>query len=154
LDDSALRDPHAAEQQVARAQLDESIADTLERLRVTLDTQVRALHESLSGDDAPVVSEAVQGLARDLAHKLDRFERRILAGVKRREVEAMREVAALRAALRPLGSSPERVLNLMPLLVRYGLSILPAMAEAASAHAQSLVHGTVAPTVVGTPASL
>jgi bacillithiol biosynthesis cysteine-adding enzyme BshC len=154
LDDSALRDPHAAEQQVARAQLDESIADTLERLRVTLDTQVRALQESLSGDDAPVVSEAVQGLARDLTHKLDRFERRILAGVKRREVEAMREVAALRAALRPLGSSPERVLNLMPLLVRYGLSILPAMAEAASAHAQSLVHGTVAPTVVGTPASL
>jgi bacillithiol biosynthesis cysteine-adding enzyme BshC len=142
LDDAALRDPHAAEQIMARARLDETVADTFERLRVTLDAQVRTLGESLAGDDAPVAPETVQGLTRDLTHTLDRFERRLLAGVKRRESEAMREVAAVRAALRPNGASPERVLNLMPLLVRYGTGVLPAMARAAAEHASALVQGT------------
>jgi hypothetical protein len=36
-------------------------------------------------------------------------------------------VAALRAALRPNGKSPERVLNLMPLLARYGVGVFDAM---------------------------
>lgn len=150
IDDTALRDPHAAEQIIARAQLDENIADTLERLRVTLDAQVRTLAESLSGDDAPVARTAVDGLSRDLGHKLDRFERRVLAGVKRRETDAMREVAALRAALRPNGASPERVLNLMPMLARYGTGLLAAMSRAAGAHANALVHGTSRATLVET----
>ncbi len=148
LDDAVLRDPHAAEQNIARARLDETVADTFERLRVTLDAQVRTLGESLGGEESPVAPETVQGLTRDLTHTLDRFERRLLAGVKRREAEAMREVAALRAALRPNGASPERVLNLMPLLVRYGTGLLPAMARAAGDHATTLVHrGVAAPSV-------
>ena len=141
LDDGALRDPHAAEQQVARAQLDETVADTMERLRVTLDTQVRALREALYGEGAPVPDAVVHGLAQDLAHRLDRFERRLLAGVKRRESEALREVSALRAALRPQGKSPERVLNIVPLLVRYGPGVLSRMRQEALPHAQALVSG-------------
>jgi len=141
LDDGALRDPHAAEQQVARAQLDETVADTMERLRVTLDTQVRALREVLYGEGAPVPDEVVHGLAKDLAHRLDRFERRLLAGVKQRESEALREVSALRAALRPQGKSPERVLNIVPLLVRYGPGVLSRMRQEALPHAQALVSG-------------
>ncbi len=142
LDDASLRDPHAAEQQVARGHLDESVSDTMERLRVTLDTQVRALRESLTGDGAPVAQEVVQGLARDLGHRLDRFERRLVAGVKRRETVALRDVAALRAALRPNGQSPERVLNIVPLLARYGPDLLTAMCTAAGPHARALVSGT------------
>jgi bacillithiol synthase len=142
LNEASLRDPHAAEQIVARAQLNEHLADTMERLRVTLETQVRALHESLAGDDAPVASDVVQGLARDLAHRLDRFERRVIAGVKRQESEVLRDVAALRAALRPHGQSPERVLNLIPLLARFGPDVLRRMSEAAEPHAQALVAGT------------
>ncbi|MBY0488975.1 MAG: bacillithiol biosynthesis BshC [Gemmatimonadaceae bacterium] len=150
LDDAALRDPHAAEQILARARLDENVADTFERLRVTLDAQVRTLGESLAGEESPVAPETVQGLSRDLTHTLDRFERRLLAGVKRRETEAMREVAAVRAALRPNGASPERVLNLMPILVRYGTGVLTAMADAAAEHAAALVHGDAAAPVAET----
>lgn len=141
LSDAALRDPHAAEQVVARAHMDEHLADTMERLRVMLDTQVRALHESLAGETAPVASDVVQGLARDLAHRLDRFERRVIAGVKRQESDVLRDVAALRAALRPKGQSPERVLNLVPLLARFGVGVLRSMSEAAVPHAQALVAG-------------
>jgi uncharacterized protein YllA (UPF0747 family) len=86
-----------------------------------------------------VSDDVVNGLARDLGHRLDRFERRVLAGVKRRDSEAMREVAVVRAALRPLGQSPERVLNLVPFLVRYGPDLLQQMRAEAEGHARQLV---------------
>lgn len=144
LEDSVLRDPHAAEQVIARARLDDGVADMLERLRVTLDAQVGVLREVVRGDDAPVADEVVNGLARDLSHRLDRFERRVLAGVKRRETEALGEVAALRAALRPMGESPERVLNLLPFLARFGPDVLRRMCQAATPHARALVTGIAA----------
>jgi len=139
--ETMLRDAHAAEQHVARALLDDSLHDTLERLRVTIDAQLRALHETIGDDDAPVPSAVVDGLSRDLMHRLDRFDRRVLAGVKRRETDAMREVSAMRAAVRPMGQSPERVLNLMPMLARYGVGVLNRMMEVARPHAHGLVHG-------------
>lgn len=141
ISDDMLRDAHAAEQHVARAQLADEVADSMERLRVALDTQVRALRESLAGEAAPVADDVVNGLARDLAHRIDRFERRVTAGVKRVEHESMREVAALRAALRPNGKSPERVLNLIPLLARYGPELLGQIRRAAGPHARQLVSG-------------
>lgn len=145
--DEQLHDPHAAEQVIARAQLDESVADALERLRVTLETQLRTLGDALRVPDdeepeaALVAPSVLDGLARDITHRLDRFERRVLAGVKRREIGAMQDVAAVRAALRPLGQSPERVLNLVPLLVRYGPGLLDRMREEAMGHARLLVTG-------------
>jgi len=84
----------------------------------------------------------VEGLARDLAHRIDRFERRLLSGVKRLEHEAMRDVAAVRAALRPDGKSPERVLNFVPLLARYGTGLLERVRDAAASHARELVGGS------------
>jgi uncharacterized protein YllA (UPF0747 family) len=139
--DADLRDPHAAERVVARSQLDETVSDSMERLRVALETQVRAMREVVAGEDAPVAEEVVEGLARDLAHRIDRFERRLLSGVKRLEHEAMRDVAAVRAALRPNGKSPERVLNFVPLLARYGTGLLERVRDAAAPHARELVGG-------------
>jgi uncharacterized protein YllA (UPF0747 family) len=86
----------------------------------------------------------VQGLARDVTHRIDRFERRVLAGMKRVEQDAQVEVAALRSALRPQGRSPERVLNLMPMLARYGPALLAGIADAARPYARSLVTGAPA----------
>ena len=117
------------------------MADSMERLRVALETQVGAMRDVVAGDDAPVADEVVQGLARDLSHRIDRFERRVLSGVKRLEHETMRDVAAIRAAVRPNGQSPERVLNLVPLLARYGVSVLERIREAAVPHARELVSG-------------
>lgn len=152
--ESQLRDPHAAEQVVARLRLDESVGDQLERLRVTLEAQLGGLEASVSAEGSPVVPQVVQGLARDLAVRLDRFERRLLSGVKRREVEAMRELAALRAAVRPHGRSPERVLNAIPLFARFGPGTLERMRDAATTHAQRLVDGVTAfATAESTPAA-
>jgi uncharacterized protein YllA (UPF0747 family) len=142
LAEPVLRDPHAAEQHVAQRLLDEQIVDTLERLRVAVDVQLRALRDTVDGAGAPVQPEVIAGLAKDLSHRIDKFERRVLGGVKRTESEAMREVAFVRATLRPMGNSPERVLNLLPYLARFGTGLLDEIRMAAAPHAQTLVHGT------------
>jgi len=140
--EAALRDPHAAEQLVAQRLLDDGISDTLERLRVAIDAQLRALRDSVDGAGAPVSHDVIAGLSRDLTHRIDKFEHRVLGGVKRNELEAMRELAYVRASLRPMGKSPERVLNLLPYLARFGVGLLHRLRDASASHAHSLVHGT------------
>ncbi len=141
LTDALLRDPHAAEQHVARAALSTESVDALDRLRVAIETQVRALRDATSGTDELLSPAVVDGLAAQLELRVERFERRMVAAVKRREGTRLREVAAVRAALRPDGHSPERRLNLMPMLARYGVDILEAMRREARAHVERLVHG-------------
>jgi len=142
LSEETLRDPHAAEQQVAQRLMDDGISDTLERLRVAIDAQLRALRDSVDGAGSPVTHDVIAGLSRDLTHRIDKFEHRVLGGVKRNEVDAMRELAYVRASLRPMGKSPERVLNLLPYLARFGVGLLTRLRAASQSHAQALVHGT------------
>lgn len=139
LDEAALRDPHAAESLVARQSIDADVQDAMERLRLAVETQVRAVREALAQADPIVSPEVVAGLSNDLGVRLDRFERRVIAGVKRREHALMRDVAFVRACLRPEGHSPERRLNLVPMLARFGPSILDAMRADAHAYAERLV---------------
>jgi len=141
LDDAALQHPHAAETQVARDAVHPALHDAIERLRVALETQLRAVRDVTADDEPVVTAQVVDGLANDLVWRLQRFERRVLAGVKRREQQLMRDVAWVRAALRPRGVSPERCLNLMPMLVRFGPSIFDAMHREARAYADQLVNG-------------
>ena len=142
LDDAALRDPHAAESHVARRAVEPEVQDAVERLRLAVETQARAVGEAMTRVEQPVVApDVVAGLAKDMLLRMERFERRVTAGVKRREGALMREVAFVRAALRPGGQSPERKLNLVPLIARFGPSIFEAMRVDAVAHAERLVHG-------------
>ena len=82
---------------------------------------------------------------RSLQHRVDRLERRLVAGIKRREHETLRDVATLRAALFPFGHRQERALNIIPTLSRHGLSLLAEMRDAAGAHASQLIDPRKAP---------
>ena len=145
LDSSLLRDPHAAESRVARDAVDVNVQDAIERLRLAIETQALAVRDAIAdaaGDASAVVApHVVAGLSRDLTQRLDRFERRVVAGVKRRETTLLRDVAFVRAALRPEGHSPERRLNLLPMLARFGSAIFDAMRQDARAYAERLVQG-------------
>lgn len=141
LDDAALRDPHAAESQVARRVVEPEVQDAVERLRVAVETQVRAVHEAVMRTEPIITADVVAGLGKDLSLRLDRFERRVTAGAKRREGALMRDVAFVRAALRPGGHSPERRLNLVPMLARFGFAVFDAMRADAVAYAERLVEG-------------
>jgi bacillithiol synthase len=143
--DDALRDPHGPQTRLARASMDRDVADALERLRVTIDAQVSALSRAVADDDALVPDDVVSGVSRDLTHKLDRLERRLVAAVKRRAEGMMRDVAVARAARHPLGSTPERVLSLVPVLARHGLGVLSGMRDAAAVHARALIAGGTTP---------
>ena len=132
----ALRDADALEGAVARAAMSEDTAAALQ--------SVRAAIEGLPGALAPEANllglgGAVHGSMQSLLHRVDRLERRLVAGVKRREHQLLRDVATLRGALHPLRTRQERALNLIPFLSRHGLALLSEMRDAAAPHAAGLI---------------
>jgi bacillithiol synthase len=142
LDEGSLLSPHEAELRIARAAMDEETVDSLERLRLAVETQIRALADAVMQAEQLVDPAVLAGLERDLERRIARFERRILAATKRRESAKIRDLAVARAALRPLGQSPERVLNLVPSLARHGVELFERMRHAAREHVEQLVRGS------------
>lgn len=137
VDPAALAVPEALEGTVARATMQAPTADALSRLR----REIATLPATLAPEAAGLrLSEAVQGAAQSLQHRVDRLERRLVARIKRRETDLLRDVATLRAALYPKGSRQERVLNLVPMMGRHGLELLGEMRDAAAEHAAALVN--------------
>jgi uncharacterized protein YllA (UPF0747 family) len=86
----------------------------------------------------------VLGALASLHHRVDRLERRLLAGIARRETERMRDLGTARGALYPFNGRQERTLNLIPILARHGLELLHEIHAAASEYAESIVAGTAA----------
>jgi len=136
--EAELVDPNALESRLARASLGDDATEALHRLRSALASLPDWLNESAAALD---LERAVQGAAGAMLHRADRLERRLLAGVKRRETALMTDVATLRASLRPRGARQERVLNPIPILARQGMALLQDMIAAARPHAEQLVEG-------------
>ena len=130
----------ALEARLARRALAPEAGEALSRLR----SSIAALPEWMSASARELdLERAVQGAAGAMSHRADRLERRLLAGVKRRETALMTDVATVRAALRPRGGRQERVLNPIPILARQGTSLLGEMRDAARPHADAIVEGSV-----------
>ena len=148
-----LRDPHAAERRIAAAGVPPEARARLDAARATLDAAVASLGTALRPLGVPAA--VPEGLRRTIGHRIDRLERRILAAVKRREAEAMRDVATARGALFPNGARQERALNLIPLLARHGPGLLRDLLAAASGHARTLLGGAArgAPSAPGSAAA-
>lgn len=132
-----LRDRHAVERRLVKAKLPAEVADALERLRRDVESDVAALE--LADRDTLVPPASVQGLRRSLLHRLERAERRYIAGAKRREDALMRDIETAAAGLYPNGMRQERVLNWVPFLARYGPAFMELMRSEATRHAAALV---------------
>jgi hypothetical protein len=87
------------------------------------------------------LESAVLGALGSLQHRVDRLERRLLAGVARRESVRMRDLGTVRGALYPFGGRQERTLNLVPSLARHGMDLLGEIHRAAAGHAEAIVGG-------------
>ena len=134
----ALAKPNAFEGIVARAAMSSRSSDALHGLRAAID----GLPAALGVEAEPLgLDRAVQGSMQSLHHRVDRLERRLVAGIKRRERDLLRDVATLRGALYPLGIRQERALSLIPMLSRHGLDLLSEMHDAAGVHARRLIEG-------------
>lgn len=133
---SDLADPNALESEMAHRAMSPSAVAALARLRA----MIAGLPYDLTDEsETSGLSAAVQGASESLQHRVDRLERRLVAGVKRRETAQMRDIVTLRAALYPRGVRQERLLNAIPIFARNGLALLDEMSQAAGAHAASLV---------------
>jgi uncharacterized protein YllA (UPF0747 family) len=139
-----LREPHALESTLVRAQLPETVASELARLRDAVDRAAAALRADPDAS-ALVPGAAVSGAKGSLFARLERLERRYVAGLKRREADLVRQIATARAHLFPDGERQERALNFIPMLARQGPPLLDAMREAAAAHAAVLVGSAASP---------
>jgi bacillithiol biosynthesis cysteine-adding enzyme BshC len=131
-----LARPDVFEGVVARSAMSTTSAEALRNLRAAID----AMPGALAAETDPLgLDRAVQGAMQSLQHRVDRLERRLVAGIKRRERDLLRDVGTLRGALYPLGTRQERALNFIPVLSRHGLGLLSEMRDAAAQHAQSLI---------------
>ncbi len=134
-----LQDPHAAETRLARAQLPEPLSREISAMRDAIQERAAALAAASPEEDALAAKAVVEGLRHNLAHRVDRFERRVVAAWKRRNAELMHDVATARGSLFPMGRPQERTLSFVPFLARYGRKLQEAMLEKASEHAESLL---------------
>jgi uncharacterized protein YllA (UPF0747 family) len=131
-----LADPHAADNRVAREHLSSEAADALSALRRDVKADIERLRRS---SDGLVPGAVLDGLTNAIEHRLARSERRLIAGVKRRETDVMRQVGTVRGSLFPHGVRQERKLAYIPFLARYGQPLLDRMLTEAKAHAKALI---------------
>ena len=130
-------DPHAVETRLAREALPAALRTGLDDLRQTIDQKIERL--AATGQDESVSPRVIEGLRRNMVHLTERLERRYTAAIKREGNDALRDAAAARAALYPLGVPQERALNGVPLIARYGEELFAAVMTEVAPHAASLV---------------
>lgn len=132
-----LRDRHSVERRLAKTKLPAGLAEALRQLRQHVESDIAALEQADRESLVPPAS--VQGLRRSLLHRLERAERRYIAGVKRREDALMRDIATAAAGIYPNGMRQERVLNWVPFLTRYGPALMEVMRNEATRYAAALM---------------
>lgn len=133
-----LRDPHEAERRIARSRLPASVIAELTSTRAALNERLDALTDTVDREKGPVSSSVTGGLRANLMRRLDRFERRLVAAVKRQHADIMDEIGTARGSLHPFGAPQERMLNFVPFLARYGPALQNDMLVEARRHAAAL----------------
>jgi uncharacterized protein YllA (UPF0747 family) len=139
LEPDDFRDPHAAESGVARERAPGKVLEEIASTRASIEEKLDDLSSAVASDGAIVSAAVTGGLRANLLRRLDRFERRVLAAVKKQHAELMNEVATARGSLYPFGKPQERSLNFVPLLARYGPGLRDDMLTEARAHARKLI---------------
>ncbi|HEU4747968.1 MAG TPA: bacillithiol biosynthesis BshC [Gemmatimonadaceae bacterium] len=133
-----LRDPHEAERRIARSRLPKPVIAELDSTRAGVNERLDALRDAVDREKGPVSPAVTGGLRANLMRRLDRFERRLLAAVKRQNAAVMEEIGTARGSLYPFGTPQERALNFVPFVARYGPGLVSDMLDEARRHASDL----------------
>jgi uncharacterized protein YllA (UPF0747 family) len=134
---SDFSDPHAVETRLAKESLPDELRASVAELRKAVEQQI--IQIGSADKDRLVSARVLEGLRRNMLHRVERLERRYMAAIKHRGNAALHDVAAARASLYPLGIPQERALNVIPLIARYGDELFESVMAEASPHAASLV---------------
>jgi bacillithiol biosynthesis cysteine-adding enzyme BshC len=134
-----FQDAHAADARIAREKLPSDVLDEVTKLRNDIDHRADKLGSVLKEVSYIPGGSLSEGLRRNLGHRVDRLERRLVAASKRHHSELMRDVGTVRGSLFPLGKAQERGLSFVPFLVRHGKILREAMIERATQYAKTLL---------------
>jgi uncharacterized protein YllA (UPF0747 family) len=130
-------DPHAVETRLAGQSLPKELRAALTELRRMMDERIAQLAQTEK--DGLVSSRVIEGLKRNLLHRVERLERRYTAAIKRKGNAALHDIAVARAWLYPFGIPQERTLNGIPLMARHGDELFDSVRPEVRAHVTSLV---------------
>jgi bacillithiol biosynthesis cysteine-adding enzyme BshC len=136
-----LRQPEGQlEQHLVRGAMPELAATALATLRAALGREYPRLRDAAASVD-PTLRRPVESAMHAAFTGLEDIERRILAHLKHQDDILVRQLANARQSLYPLGKPQERVLNVVPYLVRYGTGFLEAVHREIAAWVGSLEPG-------------
>lgn len=133
-----LRDTAALERRLAVAAMPADVSRAWDALKREVEAAVAHLAGAVERTDL-MPSPVIEGLRRSLNHRLERTERRLLAAVKRKEERIRVDLRVAAAAIFPLGTRQERMLNFTPMLARGGEGLIADMRAAARQHANAIV---------------
>jgi bacillithiol biosynthesis cysteine-adding enzyme BshC len=136
LDD--VRVPHRAERRIGDRAMPAAVRDALAALQAAVDEKASAVASGAKAADLSA-PEVIEGARRQLTHRVERLERRLRAAATKREVDAVRDLAAIRATLLPEGERQERRLNYLPFFARYGEPLIARLKDGAAVHAAALI---------------
>jgi bacillithiol biosynthesis cysteine-adding enzyme BshC len=101
-------------------------SEALAELRRTLDREYARLTEVAVGVD-PTLQKPVQQARHQAMGGAAGVEKRLIQHLKKRNEIVVQQIAKARASLFPLGRPQERVLNIVPFLVRFGPDLVDRM---------------------------
>lgn len=133
-----VRVPHRAERRIGERALAPAVRDAMQALQGAVEEHMANVARTTSAA-ALSAPEVIEGARKQLLHRVDRLERRLRAAATKSEVNAVRDLAAIRATLLPEGERQERRLNYLPFFARYGEPLLARLREGAALHAAALI---------------
>lgn len=136
-----LKTPHDAERRIGDRAMPAEMRAALEGLRADLGERLGALSQASASMDHLVPERVLEGARHQMLHRVDRLERRLRAAARARSVEAVTDLATVRASLMPENQRQERRLNPIPMLARHGDLLLAQLKAGAAMHAGTLVGG-------------
>ncbi len=138
-----LSSPHDAWSRLARGGVPAEALVAIAELRKETDLSFDRILASTTSGSEPLFegAEIVRGAKATVQQRISRFERRLIAAAKRRDVRLAEDIATARGALFPLGRRQERALNMIPFLARHGDEVLSRVLDAAAEHVEGLLSG-------------
>ena len=139
-----LRDYDTLLTRLVRDRMPSELSSSFAALRAEVERAAAALRND--GAAYRIDAKIIEGIQAQLALRVDRGERRVVAALKRHEEELRRDLGTARASLYPDGVRQERSLSFVPFVARYDGPLIEQMLVAAGAHADRLVGAsTIAP---------
>ncbi|MBV6520987.1 MAG: putative cysteine ligase BshC [Gemmatimonadaceae bacterium] len=131
--------PDALSKRLLQQAMPKGISEQLAAMESALRRHTDALRLAVRAEGDLMPERSVDAIEHVARLRLERFQRRVRAAVRRRDTALAADIGSLSGALFPGGVRQERMLNVIPFLVKYGCSVLDRMADEAGKHARALV---------------